>query len=1078
MNSPLILSSWSRRRIIPDHLFNENCSQQDFQPSSITSNSTTFTTVTPIPLTIIPETSSSSSSSFCTHPEYNAYVTEQVLRQLCVYEGDFVVCEVDQLVPAATATSYETSTAHRRRRATAHVSFSARLVRLLIVAPPSVTSSQPSTSEAFYNNIQPGHIALNPLLWFALQLPSSESLEIASTKLRLIVPSQRILGPGHLNWIPTTTAAFSVSNSSQSLSPAVTKFATTEVSLPIATKVSLARVCTSTSTATESYGKELIEYFATPRVVVVGDLVAVMSSANSGNNKGDAAANNNSSTMVPFCEDSTVVMFQITSVTLNENDESEKKETRNSNSNRHSPRTSLYSTNERLTKQSTSGGSGSMNIPTTAVLDCALTALVQEDVGRGVHTFTPHATALRSMLSSLSVKTKRQYAAAAADTTTCIDTNDVTTRFCPPVSLSRAPIGGTCTTSIVNRLYEVARPVFHSDTHAVLSSVVLLTGPRGVGKCAAVDHVASMLGVDTITLNYRTDIVAVASGRDVASVKTCQEFEAAIERAREAAPCILHIRRFHAKPSTDGQVQNNDGAMNIAATIARCIASTARDAVAKSAHHTTKKRLRIDNEKEHRGRCRAIFLILSASDVDDVDVCVRSKVSHELTVPQAGTSGRTEMLRSIHVQMQGIHAIGSETTSVEAADSATRRTAGRSWTDMDAILASACHASMEKNQMLRCPEDLDVVVSVSASASVSVSEMTNVAAKENENNNETGKLDWNDVVTSIAAFKPPGESPVGAVQVPNVRWDDVGGLGHAKEEIMDMINLPLKHPELFAGGMKQRSGILLYGPPGTGKTLMAKAVATECGLNFLSVKGPELLNMYIGESEKNVREVFERARNARPCVIFFDELDSLAPARGGGSDGGGVMDRVVSQLLTEIDGLGGSDDGGGGGGGQLFVIGATNRPDLLDSSLLRPGRFDRLIYLGIASDKDSQGKIIRALTRKFDMADDVTIDRITDMCPDNFTGADFYGMCSNALAMAIKRRALEIDAEVETLREVDMYSEREMTTQLWLANATAEELAVKVSMCDFEMSVKGVVPSVSRADVAKYRRLRDQFSSR
>ena len=260
---------------------------------------------------------------------------------------------------------------------------------------------------------------------------------------------------------------------------------------------------------------------------------------------------------------------------------------------------------------------------------------------------------------------------------------------------------------------------------------------------------------------------------------------------------------------------------------------------------------------------------------------------------------------------------------------------------------------------------------------------------------------------------------------------------------------------------------------------MAKAVATECGLNFLSVKGPELLNMYIGESEKNVREVFERARNARPCVIFFDELDSLAPARGGGSDGGGVMDRVVSQLLTEIDGLGGGDDDDedGGGGGQLFVIGATNRPDLLDSSLLRPGRFDRLIYLGIASDKDSQCKIIQALTRKFDMGNDVTVDLISDMCPDNFTGADFYGMCSNALAMAIKRRALEIEAEVKNLQEVDMYSEREMTVQLWLANATEEELAVKVNLIDFQISVKDIVPSVSRADVAKYRRLREQFSS-
>lgn len=129
-------------------------------------------------------------------------------------------------------------------------------------------------------------------------------------------------------------------------------------------------------------------------------------------------------------------------------------------------------------------------------------------------------------------------------------------------------------------------------------------------------------------------------------------------------------------------------------------------------------------------------------------------------------------------------------------------------------------------------------------------------------------------------------------------------------------------------------GVLLYGPPGTGKTLIAKAVATSCALNFFSVKGPELLNMYIGESEANVRRVFQRARDARPCVIFFDELDSVAPKRGNHGDSGGVMDRIVSQLLAELDGL-----SGGKTGADVFVIGATNRPDLLDPALLRPGRY-------------------------------------------------------------------------------------------------------------------------------------------
>lgn len=174
---------------------------------------------------------------------------------------------------------------------------------------------------------------------------------------------------------------------------------------------------------------------------------------------------------------------------------------------------------------------------------------------------------------------------------------------------------------------------------------------------------------------------------------------------------------------------------------------------------------------------------------------------------------------------------------------------------------------------------------------------------------------------------------IGAPKIPNVSWDDVGGLASVKSDILDTIQLPLEHPELFANGMKKRSGILLYGPPGTGKTLLAKAVATSCALNFFSVKGPELLNMYIGESEANVRRVFQRARDAKPCVIFFDELDSVAPKRGNHGDSGGVMDRIVSQLLAELDGI-----AGGEAGADVFVIGATNRPDLLDSALLRPGR--------------------------------------------------------------------------------------------------------------------------------------------
>ena len=179
------------------------------------------------------------------------------------------------------------------------------------------------------------------------------------------------------------------------------------------------------------------------------------------------------------------------------------------------------------------------------------------------------------------------------------------------------------------------------------------------------------------------------------------------------------------------------------------------------------------------------------------------------------------------------------------------------------------------------------------------------------------------------------------VQRPNVRWTDVGGLEEVKEELTEAIEWPLKHTDLFnQADIQPPKGLLLYGPPGTGKAMIAKAVATTSEANFISIKGPELLSKWVGESEKGVREVFRKARQASPCIVFFDELDSVAPRRSGGDSGDGhVTQRIVSQLLTEMDGL---EDLRG-----VVVIGATNRPDIIDEALLRPGRFDRILAIPI-----------------------------------------------------------------------------------------------------------------------------------
>merc|ERR1740124_1252747 len=200
-------------------------------------------------------------------------------------------------------------------------------------------------------------------------------------------------------------------------------------------------------------------------------------------------------------------------------------------------------------------------------------------------------------------------------------------------------------------------------------------------------------------------------------------------------------------------------------------------------------------------------------------------------------------------------------------------------------------------------------------------------------------------------------------------------------------------------------GVLFYGPPGCGKTLLAKAIANECQANFISIKGPELLTMWFGESEANVRDVFEKARSAAPCVLFFDELDSIAKSRGGGgSDAGGASDRVINQILTEMDGMGSKKN--------VFIIGATNRPDIIDSAILRPGRLDQLIYIPLP-DKLSRVNILKAALRKAPVAKDVDIDYLAQLTK-GFSGADLTEICQRACKLAIRE---SIDADIRKEKE-------------------------------------------------------------
>ncbi|MFL6401166.1 MAG: CDC48 family AAA ATPase [Nitrososphaeraceae archaeon] len=231
------------------------------------------------------------------------------------------------------------------------------------------------------------------------------------------------------------------------------------------------------------------------------------------------------------------------------------------------------------------------------------------------------------------------------------------------------------------------------------------------------------------------------------------------------------------------------------------------------------------------------------------------------------------------------------------------------------------------------------------------------------------------------------------IQRPNVNWDDIGGLAEVKEDLAEAIEWPLKHADLFnQADVKPPKGLLLYGPPGTGKTMIAKAVATTSEANFISVKGPELISKWVGESEKGVREIFRKARQAAPCIIFFDELDAVAPRRGRSEGDAHVTERVISQMLTEMDGL---EDLKG-----VVVIGATNRPDIIDEALLRPGRFDRILEVPLP-DKEARKQILGIHTKRKPLDYTVNIDKLIELT-EGYTGADIAAITNAAAMSAIK----------------------------------------------------------------------------
>lgn len=564
-------------------------------------------------------------------------------------------------------------------------------------------------------------------------------------------------------------------------------------------------------------------------------------------------------------------------------------------------------------------------------------------------------------------------------------------------------------------------PLCPSIMSSKFSVSVLLHGLAGSGKRTVVRYVARRLGLHVV--DYSCNTLMEGSENKASSLLT-----QAFNTAHRYSPAILLLRHFEVLrnwSSGEGLQSDHTG---IISEVASVIRKFTQPVVMVEDIPLGEKLNGSPLKSAERIRRPQVLLVAATESTEGLPPAIRRCFSHELNLEPLTEEERAQMLSKSLRSIPEISAYGDLEHIVK---DIVGQTSGYTPRDLRSLIADAGANVIPKDLFLSEPgKTIDNKVQFKP-----IEENILIPGKE-------------DLSKALERSKKRNASALGAPKVPNVKWEDVGGLEDVKKAILDTVQLPLLHKDLFSSGLRKRSGVLLYGPPGTGKTLLAKAVATECSLNFLSVKGPELINMYIGESEKNVRDIFQKARSARPCVIFFDELDSLAPARGASGDSGGVMDRVVSQMLAEIDGLSDSTQ-------DLFVIGASNRPDLIDPALLRPGRFDKLLYVGVNSDPSYRERVLKALTRKFQLHEDVSLYAIAKRCPPNFTGADMYALCADAWFHAAKREVLS-SASDSTSNNNDIDS-------------------IVVQYDDFIKVLGELPPSISLAELQKYEKLRDQF---
>jgi transitional endoplasmic reticulum ATPase len=533
---------------------------------------------------------------------------------------------------------------------------------------------------------------------------------------------------------------------------------------------------------------------------------------------------------------------------------------------------------------------------------------------------------------------------------------------------------------------------------------VLLHGPPGTGKTLLAKAVANETGAFFFLING-PEIMSKMAGDSEANLRR------AFEEAEKNAPAIIFIDEIDSiapkRDKTNGELERRIVSMLL----------TLMDGL--------------------KGRGQVV-VIGATNRVNTIDPALRrfGRFDREIEMGVPDATGRLEILH-IHTRNMKL----AEDVDLEAIADATHGFVG-------ADLAQLCTEAA-----LNCiREQLDFIDIEDEQIDAEILDAMSVQ-----------QYHFDDAMKLIS----PSSIRETTVQVPDTKWEDIGGLEQTKKSMIEMVQYPIEYPEIYAKyGQSPSRGCLLWGPPGCGKTLLAKAIANECAANFISIKGPELLTMWFGESEANVRDVFDKARNAAPCILFFDELDSIARARGGSmGDGGGAGDRVMNQLLTEMDGINPSK--------QIFFIGATNRPDIIDPAIKRPGRLDQMIFIDLP-DFPGRVSILKAALRKSPLAPDVDFETLAERTH-GFSGADLAGIAKTAAKLAIRQT---IAQQVTKLKEQER--KKKDAEELGIEYKEEEEAEQKdevpyITMDMLLASLKEAKRSVSPQEYQKYLEMKMQF---